>query len=77
MNARKATPEETPMATANDPSAPEFWDIRFREGRMPWDAGGVPKELEAYLLEAPARMLRSAAQFLCSPEGSAGSSGDD
>lgn len=40
------------MATANDPSAPEFWDIRFREGRMPWDAGGVPRELAKYLAGA-------------------------
>lgn len=42
------------MATANDPSAPEFWDIRFREGRTPWDAGGVPHELAKYLAGASA-----------------------
>ncbi len=52
MNARKAIPDESPMATANDPSAPEFWDIRFREGRTPWDAGGVPHELAKYLAGA-------------------------
>ena len=40
------------MATANDPSAPEFWDVRFREGRTPWDAGGVPRELAKYLAGA-------------------------
>ena len=40
------------MATANDPAAPEFWDIRFREGRMPWDAGGVSHELANYLAGA-------------------------
>jgi len=40
------------MAMANDPSAPEFWDIRFREGRMPWDVGGVPRELAKYLAGA-------------------------
>ncbi len=40
------------MATANDPSAPEFWDVRFREGRTPWDAGGVPHELAKYLAGA-------------------------
>ena len=33
----------------SDPSTPGFWDIRFREGRMPWDAGGVPAELANYL----------------------------
>ncbi|MBI1993520.1 MAG: methyltransferase domain-containing protein, partial [Deltaproteobacteria bacterium] len=38
--------------TANDPSAPEFWDVRFREGRVPWDAGGVPHELAEYLAGA-------------------------
>ncbi|MBI2211235.1 MAG: methyltransferase domain-containing protein [Deltaproteobacteria bacterium] len=40
------------MATENDPSAPEFWDVRFREGRVPWDAGGVPHELAEYLAGA-------------------------
>jgi len=40
------------MATTNDPSAPEFWDIRFCEGRTPWDAGGVPYELARYLAGA-------------------------
>jgi hypothetical protein len=40
------------MSTPNDPSAPEFWDIRFREGRIPWDAGGVPHELAKYLAGA-------------------------
>ena len=34
---------------ANDPSTPGFWDLRFREGRTPWDAGGVPEELAKYL----------------------------
>lgn len=41
------------MATEKDSSKPEFWEIRFLEGRIPWDAGGVPKELEAYLAQAP------------------------
>jgi len=34
---------------SSDPSTPGFWDIRFREGRTPWDAGGVPAELANYL----------------------------
>ena len=33
----------------NDPSTPEFWDVRFRAGRTPWDAGGVPGELAKYV----------------------------
>lgn len=41
------------MATEKDSSRPEFWEIRFSEGRTPWDAGGVPKELETYLAQAP------------------------
>ena len=36
---------------ANDPSTPGFWDLRFREGRTPWDAGGVPGELAKYVAE--------------------------
>jgi thiopurine S-methyltransferase len=27
------------------PEQPEFWDHRFRNGVMPWDAGGVPAQL--------------------------------
>jgi SAM-dependent methyltransferase len=40
------------VTTPNDPSAPEFWDVRFREGKTPWDAGGVPRELAGYLAGA-------------------------
>jgi SAM-dependent methyltransferase len=34
---------------AQDSSRPEFWDTRFRDGVTPWDAGGVPRQLEAWL----------------------------
>lgn len=34
---------------AQDSSRPDFWDTRFREGVTPWDAGGVPPRLMAWL----------------------------
>jgi SAM-dependent methyltransferase len=37
-----------------DPAAPEFWDVRFREGFTPWDAGGVPAALRGFLAREPA-----------------------
>src|SRR6266849_4350964 len=39
------------MANESDSSKPEFWEVRFLEGRTPWDAGAVPKELDAYLAQ--------------------------
>ena len=37
-----------------DPAADEFWDARYREAFMPWDAGGVPAALERFLAGEPA-----------------------
>jgi SAM-dependent methyltransferase len=34
---------------AQDSSRPEFWDVRFRAGATPWDAGGVPPRLAAWV----------------------------
>jgi SAM-dependent methyltransferase len=44
---------------AQDSSRPEFWDTRFRGGVTPWDAGGVPAQLSAWLAanSAPLRIL--------------------
>lgn len=28
---------------------PDFWNVRYRSGRTPWDQGGVPPALERYL----------------------------
>jgi SAM-dependent methyltransferase len=44
---------------AQDSSQPEFWDVRFRDGVTPWDAGGVPPQLQVYLQkkEYPLRIL--------------------
>ena len=36
-----------------DPALPEFWDRRFREGIVPWDAGGIPSTLERFLETEP------------------------
>ena len=34
---------------AQDSSRPDFWETRYRGGAMPWDAGGVPPRLLAWL----------------------------
>jgi SAM-dependent methyltransferase len=43
----------------SDSSIPEFWDTRFRSGVTPWDAGGVPPHLPAWLRgrRSPMRVL--------------------
>lgn len=42
-----------------DPAQPEFWSARYREGFTPWDAGGVPSALQAFVRteRAPLRVL--------------------
>ena len=37
----------------SDSSRPEFWDIRFTAGKMPWDCHGIPDKLTAYLSQTP------------------------
>lgn len=37
------------MSTEDDPVTPEFWNRRFREERIAWDAGSTPHELDSYL----------------------------
>ncbi len=39
-----------------DPAGPAFWDVRFREGFTPWDAGGVPAAVRELLAREPARL---------------------
>lgn len=43
----------------SDSSRPDFWDTRFRDGVTPWDAGGAPPQLAAWLhaQHAPLRVL--------------------
>jgi SAM-dependent methyltransferase len=38
---------------AQDSSRPEFWDTRFRDGVTPWDAGGIPSGLAAWIEKKP------------------------
>ena len=44
---------------AQDSSRPDFWDTRYRDGTTPWDAGGVPPRLLAWLENerSPMRVL--------------------
>jgi len=34
---------------AQDSSKPDFWETRYRDHIMPWDAGAVPRSLPAFL----------------------------
>jgi SAM-dependent methyltransferase len=40
-----------PEFTSRDPLAPAFWDERFDRQFTPWDRGGVPSELRAFVAE--------------------------
>jgi SAM-dependent methyltransferase len=46
--------KERIVTRENDSSTPGFWEQRFLDGRTPWDAGGVPRELLAYLAQPQA-----------------------
>lgn len=37
------------MFDSRDPSSPSFWDERFEKGFTPWDKGGVPASLAAFV----------------------------
>jgi SAM-dependent methyltransferase len=41
---------------AQDSSRPDFWDTRYRDGVTPWDAGGVPPRLLAWLEKETSRL---------------------
>lgn len=41
---------------AQDSSRPDFWESRYRGGTTPWDAGGVPARLLAWLEKTGSRM---------------------
>lgn len=36
------------------PELPDFWDHRFRNATIPWDAGGVPQQLRDFARTVPA-----------------------
>jgi SAM-dependent methyltransferase len=48
------TAERLRLGPRLDPAGPAFWDVRFREGFTPWDAGGVPAALREFLTREPA-----------------------
>jgi SAM-dependent methyltransferase len=39
----------------HDAASPDFWQRCFLEGQTPWDAGGVPEEVESYLARPQAQ----------------------
>lgn len=47
--------EKTTMNPEADSTSVEFWERRFRAGRMPWDLGGVPEALGQFLATASAK----------------------
>ena len=42
-----------PDFQTRDPSAPEFWSERFERNFTPWDKGGIPQELRAFVERNP------------------------
>lgn len=38
-----------PEFDSRDPGSPFFWDERFERGFTPWDRGGVPQQLRAFV----------------------------
>jgi len=45
-----------PDFSSRDPLAPGFWDERFERQFTPWDRGGAPAELRAFVAAAPASL---------------------
>lgn len=43
----------TPTFEQRDPTAPAFWDERFRQNFTPWDMGGVPQALRDFVARHP------------------------
>jgi SAM-dependent methyltransferase len=47
-----------PEFSSRDPNSPAFWDERFEQGFTPWDRGGVPEALRAFVAQRkPMRTL--------------------
>ncbi len=44
-----APAEGAPLKNPPVASAPEFWEQRYRSGRLAWDCGGVPSALHEFL----------------------------
>jgi SAM-dependent methyltransferase len=47
------------MDNSSDSNQPDFWTVRYRDGKTPWDFGGVPSALKSFLERSslPARVL--------------------
>lgn len=43
----------TPTFDSRDPTAPAFWSERFERAFTPWDLGGVPAALRAFIERSP------------------------
>ena len=43
------------MAEAENSATPEFWDVRYRAEKMPWDLGAAPAELRIFLAQTSGR----------------------
>lgn len=41
------------MENSSGSNKPDFWNVRYAEGRTPWDFGGVPSGLKSFLQRAP------------------------
>ncbi|MBI4757198.1 MAG: methyltransferase domain-containing protein [Betaproteobacteria bacterium] len=39
----------SPKPPHQNAALPDFWDTRYRNGAIPWDGGGVPRELAAFV----------------------------
>jgi SAM-dependent methyltransferase len=46
-----------PDFSSRDPLAPAFWDERFDKQFTPWDRGGAPAELRAFVAQASSRLV--------------------
>lgn len=49
-----ANTSDIPTFTSRDPLSPGFWDERFEQDFIPWDLGGVPQALRAFVERNPA-----------------------
>ena len=49
-----ANTSDIPVFRSRDPLSAEFWDERFEQDFIPWDLGGVPQALRAFVERDPA-----------------------
>jgi len=49
-----ASTSDVPSFKSRDPLSPGFWDERFEQDFTPWDLGGVPQALRAFVARNPA-----------------------